>query len=361
MPSSISSKVPAMPPNMPSDMPSGGTKHAVALCSCSSYAAQQVEESVRHILYQSGLLKEHTDQSPTSALTLRRGMQVLVKPNLLRAHALSCTHPQVVRAVCLCLQEQGIKVVVADSPGFGSARKVAQGIGLSQALAPLGITVQEFQKVQAIPLCLSGQNTGSSSCSGHTTQAGHWGIAREALEADAILSLPRFKVHSQMRLTLGVKNTFGCIVGLRKAMAHAVQGRELTNFCHGIMALYQALPPTAALVDGITAMHKTGPSGGEPYSLHMLGASPSAMALDTALYSLLQLQAQDIPLWHTAQELGMPEAFEHNIHYTGAKPPHIYPSNNSTAFQLPQELMDICFQPHRLLYSFMKRLWSRAF
>ncbi len=283
-------------------------------------------------------------------------MKVLVKPNLLRCHELSCTHAQVVRAACICLQEQGVQVLVADSPGFGTAASVAQHIGLSETLRPLGLKVQEFKKVETLSL-----NLDFSGAHGHAKDLGSWGIAREALEADAILSLPKLKAHGLMGMSLGVKNLFGCICGLRKAVAHAVQGRDLQDFTHSILALYKALPPSAALVDGVTAMHKTGPSSGAPYALHCLGASPSAMALDTALYSMLKLPIHNIPLWQEAQNLAMPEAFEHNIHYLGAKASHIYPSTESTAFEMPQELRDVCFQPHRLMQSFFKRLWSRYF
>ncbi len=322
----------------------------VALAPCASYAPQEVEEATRLLLWQSGLVGNDEGREPL----FKRGMQVLVKPNLLRSHELSCSHAQVVRAACVCLQEQGVRVLVADSPGFGTARAVAANIGLQEALRPLGLSVRDFTKAQDVPLRLdfagrSAQNLGT------------WGIAKEAMEADAILSIPKLKAHSLMGMSLGVKNLFGCICGLRKAMAHAVQGRDLQEFSQGILALYRALPPSAALMDGIIAMHKRGPSSGEPYALHCLAASPSAMALDTAVYSALQLSVQAIPLWQEAQNLAMPEAFEQNIHSLGAKASQIYPSTEPMAFEMPEELRDVCFQPHRLLQSVFKRLWSRVF
>ncbi len=326
----------------------------VALASCTNYEQQPVEDAVRNILYQSNILATST---ATPAL-FTRGMHVLIKPNLLRAHALSCTHPTVVRAACLCLQEHGIRVSVADSPGFGSAPSVADALGLSQALQPLGIKVQSFSNVQPITLH-RGPQCGPQK--GDDASLGSWGIAREALEADAILSVPRCKAHGQMAMTLGVKNIFGCICGLRKAMAHAVQGRSLEDFCHSILSLYAALPPTAALMDGITAMHITGPSGGKPYDLHCLAASPSAMALDTAIYSLLGFTPAQIPLWNYAQQQQLPAAFEHNIHHTGAQPPQLYSTTTEAPYLLPQNLSHVSFAPHTLIKSFAKRVWSRIF
>ena len=167
---------------------------AVALTSCSSYAAAAATEAVGRTLDASGW---HPPRGP-----------VLVKPNLLRAVPLACTHPQVTAAVCRWLLDKGARVTVADSPGFGSARGVSRAIGLDAALAPLGVRVCALDDPVPVPL----------------RGGGSWGVTRTALEADAIVSVPRVKAHAQVRLTLAVKNLFGCICGLGKVMAHSRRG-----------------------------------------------------------------------------------------------------------------------------------------
>lgn len=309
----------------------------VALTACTGYTpASAVEEAVYRCLAACGLLPGHaTVAQKTEVLT--RGDRVLVKPNLLRASALSCTHPLVIRAACQCLLDHGLRVVVADSPGFGTARGVAEAIGLEQALRPLGLQVRALDDAQAIPL----------------RQGGHWGIARAALESDHILSVPRFKAHCQMRVTLAVKNLFGCICGLRKAVAHTVQGQSMDMFTSGILDLWAALPPVAALVDGVEAMHVTGPSGGKSFALGCVGASPSALALDTACYTLLEASPSTVPLWAAAQQRQLPGAFAHELRYVLSGPEDF----DATGFILP-ELIDISFRPHRLFVSLCRRLWS---
>ncbi len=309
----------------------------VALQDCDNYAPAHVQEVLERVLDCGGLL---------SHACFARGNRVLVKPNLLRAHALTCTHPEIVRALCACLLDRGVRVRVADSPGFGAAPAVARAIGLEEALRPLGLQVENLTEPVPVPL-----QKGSAT-------AASWGIARMALESDAIISVPRIKAHSQMRLTLAVKNMFGCICGLRKALAHAIQGRSQDEFCRSILTMYAALPPTAALVDGVVAMHKTGPSAGEAFPLGCVGASTDAMALDTALYALLGVKPMDIPLWHTAQSMGenvLPQAFSVNIEYSLQKPEEFY----AKGFILPAVLKDVSFQPHRLLQSLAKRVWTR--
>ncbi len=352
-----------------SDLASSATTFPVTLLRCTSYERKEVQELMGKLLCRAGILAQDADEksvvsavfdadsntspSVTSNLDvhkakqnavfpLRRGMQVLVKPNLLRGNELTCTHAEVVRAVCLCLQEAGIRVRIFDSPGFGTAAGVAEKIGLTAALAPLGLKVQEFSKPNNLIL---------------PNNLGTWPIGQEAFEADALISVPRLKVHSQMRLTLGVKNLFGCICGLRKALAHTVQGRTLEDFCRCILALYAALPPTAAVLDGVVGMHKRGPTGGEAFPAHILGASPHAQALDTAIYTVLGVLSQYIPLWHEAQKELMHAAFAENIHYTDMLPSQCAVKD----FVFPAELKDISFQPHRLLLSYMRRMWRRYF
>ncbi len=305
--------------------------YAVSLTHCASYTRAEVEEAMRRVLTTSGLLP-----------SLTRDMQVLVKPNLLRAELLCCTHAEVMRALCLCLQEHGVKVRVMDSPGFGSTKSVAHKVGHLDALAPLGLSVEEFSGT--VPFVLP-------------DNLGTWQIGREAFSCDCIISVPRLKVHKQMRMTLAVKNLFGCIVGLRKALAHTRQGISVDTFSQSILALYNALPPTAAVLDGIVGMHRTGPAGGDPFPLHCLGASIHAEALDTAIYSLLKVPPELIPLWKNAQQAQSLSAFAHNIHYTDMPPSHF----DAQFFDLPNSLMDISFQPHKLLISYAKRIYSRWF
>lgn len=264
--------------------------------------------------------------------------RVLLKPNLLRTHELACTNVRVVTACAAWLVDHGAKVTVADAPGFGTARGVAHYLGLDTALAPLGLKIDEFRDPVDVPL----------------KRGGAWKVARNALEVDRILCLPRVKAHSQARLTLGVKNLYGCIPGLRKALGHSIYGRQPGRFMDGMVDLLEALPPVASLIDGIIAMDHTGPAWGKPYALGCLGASTSVVALDTAIYQVLRTTPEAIPLWQALRERMVAGAFEENIRHVG-----LTPDAFSTAdFVLPQELMPIAFHSRRLIGSLVRRLWS---
>ena len=296
----------------------------VALSACATYSPQAVSAAVYAALEAAQWLP------PRGA--------ILVKPNLLRAIPLACTHPLVVAAACQWLLDYGARPVVADSPGFGTAQGVARAIGLEQALRPLNVRVHALDN--PVPLPLSG--------------GGQWGIARAALEAEAILSLPRVKAHCQMRVTLAVKNLFGCICGLGKVLAHTRQGNSPEQFTAAILELWRALPPVAGLADGIIAMHGTGPANGSPFSLGCVGAAADAVALDIALYRVLALRPEDVPLWAALCRAAVPTALA-PARYPLCPPEHFH----GAGFRVPTELLEISFKPQRVAASIVHRVWRR--
>ena len=270
-----------IPPTLP-HMPQG--ELSVALLRHDAYTAPALRTAVGQVMDAARL---------TEYYPLRPGARVLVKPNLLMAKHLACTSSEVVAAVCAWIMDHGAKVRVADSPGFGRAVTVARAVGLEAALRPMGLEVEEIGPAEPLPLPLEGE---AAQKAGFQTGGSRFHVARLAMESDLIVSVPRVKAHAQMLVTLSVKNCFGCVRGLHKAVAHAREGRDPKFFADCLAALWAALPPVAAVADGITAMHITGPSNGKPFALGLLGASASAVALDEAVYAVLGLNPQDVPL-----------------------------------------------------------------
>ena len=267
------------------------------------------------------------------------GKRVLLKPNLVTARPLACTSPAVVASACRWLLDQGARVRVADSPGFGTASAVARKIGLTDALAPLGLRVEALDAPQRLAL-----DTGVS-----------FPVSRLALESDLILSAARVKAHSQMRLTLSAKNLFGCVSGLRKAVIHTAQGQDPDFFAACLAAPQTALPPAAGLLDGIVAMHVTGPSNGAAYPLGLLAASSSCVALDEALCAVLGCPVEDVPLAAALMRRGHADCLAN-----GCRPryPLLHPSGCAVEdFRVPAHLLHTSFRPWRLLKSCLRRFW----
>lgn len=263
--------------------------------------------------------------------------KVLVKPNLVSPtnarHC--CTNARLVASACKYLLDCGARVTVADSPGYGPASHVAKKSGLWEAVGELGLRVVSLKRATPMELSIGGTI----------------GLSQDALDADHILNMPKLKVHCQMTMSGCVKNMFGCVVGFRKAVAHNQLGHSHEVFRAMLMDVYEALPQTHHLMDGIHPLHKDGPINGEPYELGLLAASKSGIALDTAAYSILGLKPQQIPLWDEALKR----------HVNGADPAEIsYPLEQPDLFShegfLMSEERPLDFHISRILKGRIKSL-----
>lgn len=272
-----------------------------------------------------------------------RGARVLVKPNLVSATRgpLACTEPAVVAAACAWLLDCGCRPWVGDSPAFGTARSVGRKIGLAAALAPLRVPLRSLSRPRRLALDFS--------------EGGGIGVSRDALEADLILSLPRLKAHCQVRLTGAVKNLFGCVVGARKALAHSRHGERGARFESLLVQVMAALPPVFTLLDGVVAMHRTGPTGGDPITLGFLAASPSPAALDTALFTALGQTPRDIATWAECQRRNLPGARLEEVAFPLLRPEAF----DFSGFLVPGALDPVSFHPLRLARGAWKRLTAR--
>lgn len=266
------------------------------------------------------------------------GRRVLIKPNFvaLKNASLSCTSAPVIHAAALHCLRRGARVTVGDSPAFGTAFSIARAIGLTGLLASLNVPVVTLGRGRWVH-------------SGRVRVP----VSAEALEADLILNLPRFKAHSQMRFTGAVKNLFGCVSGVHKAWLHALHGDKDGRFTEMICGLMAVLPPTVSLLDGIVAMHRTGPTGGEAYPLGLLGASANPVALDTAAGLLLGARPQDMPVWTACRRAGLAGADPDEVTYPRLRPTDF----DATGFSLPADLKPESFRPDVLAKSLCKRLW----
>ncbi len=275
-------------------------------------------------------------------LGIRPGDRVLAKPNLVavRRGPLACSEPAQVRAACAWLLDQGARVTVADSPAFGTAAGNAQACGMAEALRPLGLQVVSLGRPE--PLRLS-----FGACIG---------LSRDARETDMILNLPRLKAHCQMRLTACVKNLFGCVTGMRKALAHSRFGKRHETFSAMLVEIMDALPPAPSLLDAVISMSRTGPTGGDALATRWMGASASPVALDTAAQTIVRLTPDALPLWSELQRRELPGARLEDLVFPVRAPHELMGDPDAAGFQVPDILDALRFEPLRLIKGAAKRL-----
>jgi hypothetical protein len=77
------------------------------------------------------------------------------------------------------------------------------------------------------------------------------------------------------------------------------------------------------------------------------------VALDTALYTVIGVKPESVPVWGTLIRRGLPRANPENVAYP-LRRPEDFPGRD---FVLPSRLDDVSFRPHRLVWSVCRRLW----
>jgi len=198
------------------------------------------------------------------------------------------THPLVVRATVEFLLEKKVHVQISDSPAVGPLDRVLRRAGYTAALEGLAVDLKPFEKTVAVDV---------------GPPFGRIDVAADALAADAVVNLAKVKTHTQMLLTLGVKNLFGCVVGLAKPRWHLRCGIDRDQFARLLVGIYQAISPCLTLVDGVTALEGQGPGrSGRPRALGILAAGRSAPAVDATLCRLLGVDPRQLATHRAAAE-----------------------------------------------------------
>jgi uncharacterized protein (DUF362 family)/Pyruvate/2-oxoacid:ferredoxin oxidoreductase delta subunit len=225
---------------------------------------------------------------------IEKNSQVVIKPNLLAPappQRAMLTHPMVVRGVAEYILDRRGKVQISDSPAMGTFEKVLKESGIREALKDLEVSFKEFKESTTIDVGEPFKNIE---------------IARDAMEADVLINLPKLKTHSQMLLTLGVKNLFGCIVGFRKPQWHLRAGVDREVFAMLLVRIYQAIQPEFTILDGVLAMEGEGPGkGGRPKELGIILGSADAVALDAVVCRLLGLAEDELLTNKMARTVGL--------------------------------------------------------
>lgn len=265
------------------------------------------------------------------------GKTVLLKPNLIswRGSALACTNGHLLAAVAEWFQDRAACVVLGDSPAFGSAGLVLRSQGIARLIKYLDLKVVEFKTPRLHYLS-------------HDVAIG---VAEEALACDFFVNLPKVKAHSQMFMTMAVKNLFGIVVGMRKGVAHMKNGSSHIRFADLMLDLVNVLPRNMTIADGIEVMHRQGPVGGESLNLSCLAASWDPIALDTAMLGALELDHHRSPIWTAAKQRGLAGSRHESLEYPMCDPSEFHGSG----FIAPDDLSPVPFNPLRFIISSIRR------
>jgi uncharacterized protein (DUF362 family)/Pyruvate/2-oxoacid:ferredoxin oxidoreductase delta subunit len=260
-------------------------KSIVTIRKCSDYTPSVVASAVRNAFADIGGPEKF----------FKRGDRVLLKPNLLMSaapEAAMVTHPVFVEAVASVVIDAGAHPFLGDSPPLGNLNRVLSKSGYEPFMSKLGVKPVPF--VQKTPLeCDDGRLFRRIE------------LAREVFEFDTVINLPKLKTHTQMVLTMAVKNLFGTVVGTDKASWHLRAGRDFDTFATILLQIYEKVRPALSMMDGILGMEGNGPNNGTPRHIGIIGASTDAVALDSVLCRLLGFNVEQIRTCAVARKMGL--------------------------------------------------------
>ncbi len=174
-----------------------------------------------------------------------RGDAVLVKPNMAwdrTPEQAANTNPEAVAEVVrLALGAGARKVLVTDVP-VNEVRRCFERSGVARAVTAAGgqIVLPESARFREVDL------------GGTVLRA--WPVLDPFLEADKVINLPVAKQHELTGATLGLKNWYGMLGGLRMRLHQRID--------ESLADLAAFLRPTLTVLDAYRVLMRNGPSGG---------------------------------------------------------------------------------------------------
>jgi uncharacterized protein (DUF362 family)/Pyruvate/2-oxoacid:ferredoxin oxidoreductase delta subunit len=223
------------------------------------------------------------------------GKKVLVKPNVLRASSAAegiATHPAVLAAVVDKVESLGpAALVVGDNPGifsYGANEAAFEQTGLMAAAR--GHYRNIGNHAVTVPFNPDFQET--------------VGLSRAIVEADVVISLPKFKTHGLTVMTGAIKNSYGFLPGAQKARLHKIAGSP-ARFHDLVVDVFKLRVPDLFILDAVVGMEGNGPASKELREIGLILAAENAVALDAVMAAMMGLDPGRLPFLRRAADAGL--------------------------------------------------------
>ncbi len=224
-----------------------------------------------------------------------RNKKILIKPNVLRASEAKegiVTHPAVLSAVVEKVEEMSpASIVVGDNPGlfnYGANEESFKTAGLMEAAK--GYYRNIGNDSRKIDFNADFMPTVS--------------ISRIVLDADIIISLPKFKTHGLTVITGAIKNSYGILPGAQKAKLHKAAGCA-ERFHEMLVDIFRLRPPNLFIMDAVVGMEGNGPASPDLRDIGLMLASDNAVALDAVVARMMGCEPGRLRFLQKAKEVGL--------------------------------------------------------
>ena len=235
------------------------------------------------------------------------GKKVLIKPNALRSSAADeaiVTHPSVLRAVVEKVETLNpASIIVGDNPGvasYGANEECFEKTGLMNAAKGY------YQNIGNDPVTVDFNPAYKASAS----------VSKVIMEADIIISLPRFKTHGLTVLSGAIKNSYGFLCGAQKALFHQLAGNP-ARFQEMVVDVFKIRVPDLFIMDAVVGMEGNGPASPDLRDIGLVLAADNAVAMDAVVATMMGCDPSCLRFLQKAKADGLGDYDLENINIIG--------------------------------------------
>ena len=228
------------------------------------------------------------------------GKNVLVKPNFNSVDpAPASTHPDVLRATILKLQEMGAaQITVGDRSGQGDATYIMEHIGGFEMAEELGFGFINFAELGREDWVMISPPDTRWKSDIYPLGPG-FPFARPVLEAGAIVSVCCLKTHANGGgITMSLKNSVGMVAtrvpGDEHAHNYMIHMLHEGNTPRKIVEINLAYKPALIVLDGVDAFNRGGPDIGHKVSPGVVMAATDRVAIDALGVAVLKMYGANL-------------------------------------------------------------------
>jgi uncharacterized protein (DUF362 family)/ferredoxin len=198
------------------------------------------------------LLRKYIDIFPSG-----RNAHILIKPNLnsnMNALTGNTTDLRLLAAVVEFLKERGYRnIIIGEGTNSGFYRNkisVIERLGIDKLAQFYGIFVKDLNYSDPVEIEFESGVKAS--------------VAKECMEADLFINMPKLKTHFEAGMSVCLKNLMGCLVGQEnKKKTHQ-------SLAANIIHINQNIKPHLHIVDAMISMEGLGPTRGIPIRTDMI-------------------------------------------------------------------------------------------
>ncbi|MBI5194991.1 MAG: DUF362 domain-containing protein [Nitrospirae bacterium] len=228
----------------------------------------------------------------SSILPSGKNAKILLKPNLnanMNALTGNTTDLRIISALIECLKNMGYSsITIGEGTNSGYYRNnisVISRLKVDKLAEYYGVKVTDLNYSE--PAYINFENGVKAA------------VAKDVMEADFLINLPKLKTHFEAGMSVCLKNMMGCLVGQEnKKKTHKSLAMNILN-------INKFIKPHLHIVDGVIAMEGLGPTRGVPKYTGFIIAGLDPVLIDLACAKIAMFDYRKVATLRAAENSGL--------------------------------------------------------